>query len=354
MKFKSFDGTGDDILPQKVMKSGDTLTIPDAPKENYYFLGWAEAPSAGKAISLYVPDGYDAIQNKLNVPDQGYLGYAVKAEHEIQNVTTGKTLYAVYYQKLKATERADAANPTDQEFIWNDAIWRVINTRDEGTKRLVIKFNALTNKEGAGITDDTENDVFTTTFNKGTQFPIGYSYFNLDLPSGDGGNGYDASAIVGGLKQVIDDYYATLADTAAVQGVDLNNPDLSTFLGPGFEGTIGSALKYNNWGWALDENGHYIFFQDNRFETKAGSIKQAFALSYGDIHGAMGVPTTAKNTNLLFLSGAKYNGFWFRSPGYYHNNAGYIYNGTFGQSTSSYDVYGSSMAVRPSLYLSVD
>ncbi|WP_460055476.1 hypothetical protein, partial [Pseudolactococcus yaeyamensis] len=103
-----------------------------APKQDYYFLGWAETPSAANDATLYVPSGYGAIQNKLNPVDKIYLGYNVKSEHEIKNITTDKTLYAVYYKKLNATKKADAAQPTDQEFIWNDAIWRVVNTKEMG------------------------------------------------------------------------------------------------------------------------------------------------------------------------------------------------------------------------------
>ncbi|GHU39319.1 hypothetical protein FACS1894193_06540 [Bacilli bacterium] len=55
----------------------------------------------------------------------------------------------------------------------------------------------------------------------------------------------------------------------------------------------GTGNAYNNWTWKKDpaDNSLYSFYRDGRFETTVGvGMKQAFALSWGDVHGAIGVP----------------------------------------------------------------
>lgn len=82
---------------------GESLTIPDAQNANYYFLGWAESSSSDKTETLYVPETYSDIRKTLNTPDRIRLGYEVKSEHELKNITSDKTLHAVYYKKFDAT-----------------------------------------------------------------------------------------------------------------------------------------------------------------------------------------------------------------------------------------------------------
>ncbi len=359
--FRNYDDTGDDVLPQKAMKSGETLTIPDAPKENYYFLGWADAKNASNTETLYVPETYDDVRQVLNASDKKYLGYDVKSDHEIQNITANRTLYAVYYKKLNATEHASTDKPTAQEFIWNDAIWRVVNTRDEGARRLVVKVSALTEDEvvtklgialenGADVQykEATQDNALRVHFQSqdGATDTDSETYFFND-PSDDG---YDRSRV----KTIIDAYYSQLGDTSAVQAVTLNTPTLTQYLDKGVGGFTGSGAIYKNWQWSSDsaDSNNRRFYRDARFETTVGSTPQAFDLSYGDIHGALDVPTDPGNNNvpLLNFSGTNMNDFWLRSAGNSFQFAGYVNAGNI---RSNFSV-NSSLPVRPALYLSID
>lgn len=361
--FRNYDDTGNDVLPQKSMKLGENLGIPDAPKENYYFLGWAESPSVGKTETLYVPDASN-IQGKLNESDQAYLGYSVKSEHEIANLMADKTLYAVYYKQLKATSLADVANPTAQEFIWNDAIWRVVNTveRWNTNNRLVVKVSALTEDEvvnqlgipleNSGVTHVEEIvegalGVHFLSQTGATDTDNETYYFN----GAANDNGYERSR----LKTIIDIYYNQLGDKTAVQAVTLNMPTLMEYLNNGVGGFIGNGSTYNSWEWSRDaEDGNrQRFYRDARFETMEGGTKQAFALSHGDIHGALGIPTTSGNNkvSLLNFSETNVNFFWLRSAGNGANSAGLVARG--GDVGGGYGMDG-RIPVRPALYLSVD
>lgn len=349
ISFKNYDGTSD-VLPSKVIDyDKNTLSIPDAPKEDYHFLCWSETKSAAKTNVVYVPEKHKIIQNKLNSVDQNYLGYKVRSEHEITNITSDKTLYAVYYKTLKATSRANESNPTAQEFIWNDAIWRVVNTKDAGSKRLVIKGSALTEAEvtGLGISlekgpgmeeEQTRSDALSVHFhsqNGPADTDSERYYFNSNSD-----DGYERSR----LKEVIDKYYNQLGDKDAVEEVTLNTPDFAIYTGVGFGGNSGGLSTYNNWSYR-DSWG------DTRFETSFTGKKQAFALSYGDIHGAMGIPKKTYTTLLLDFYGVE-NRFWLRSADRDHDKAGAVTYGGF-----HYDVPGIIKypePVRPALYLSVE
>ena len=359
--FKDFTGATEVLPAKKITESDKDLTIPDAPKENYYFLGWAEAPNAAKTTTLYVPAGDTAIQSKLSSPDKSYLRYAAKPSHNIENITADKTLYAVYYKKLKATSLADPANPTAQEFIWNNAIWRVVNTRNDGSRRLVLKVNALTLDDmvAAMPSFSLENDAGNSMPEQQAGVDSAYRFHFHSLVgaidtddekyffNGPNDDGYGRSR----LKSIIDTYYNHLADKTAVQAVTLNTPTWTQLTGTGFAGT---AVSYKNWEWGRDpaDNNSPLVFRDARFETTFGGTKQAFALSFGDIHGAIGVPTTPGNltSSLLEFVGANKANTWLRSA-YDSSNAGELYPG--GVYVSGYFVYGPE-PVRPALYLSVD
>ncbi len=343
------------------MKSGETLTIPDAPKENYYFLGWADAKNASNTETLYVPETYDDVRQVLNAPDKKYLGYDVKSDHEIQNITANRTLYAVYYKKLNATEKADESKPKAQEFIWNDAIWRVVNTRDEGARRLVVKVSALTEDEvvaklgipletsGVTYAEATNNNALRVHFQSqdGATNTDDETYFF----NGANDDGYGRSR----LKTIIDAYYSQLADQSAVQAVTLNTPTLTQYLDKGLGGFSGTGSTYSNWEWSQDDadNKRHRYYRDARFETTVVGTPQAFALSYGDIHGALGVTTDPRNDNyvpLLNFSGTNMNYFWIRSAGYISSFAGVV-------NASNIDFSGNvnhTYPVRPALYLSID
>ena len=230
--FKDYTGATEVLPPKRITASDKDLTIPDAPKANYYFLGWAETPNVGKTATLYVPGSdYTDIRLVLNDPDKTYLGYNVKSAHEIKNITANKTLYAVYYKKLKATELADSAKPTAQEFIWNDAIWRVVNTRaTKASIRLVTKASALLQSEveaampsftleNGTYPEKILNNALTATFYSQM---VGSNDDKTLFFSGSGDDGYSRSR----LKTIIDAYYNHLTDKSAVQACDPQYPDL--------------------------------------------------------------------------------------------------------------------------------
>ena len=356
--FKEFTGATEVLPAKKITESDKDLTIPDAPKENYYFLGWAEAPNAAKTQTLYVPAGDTAIQGKLNAPDQTYLGYAVKPSHEIKNITADKTLYAVYYKKLKATGLADSANPTAQEFIWNDAIWRVVNTTATNPSlRLVVKASGLMQSEveaampsftfepSGQFAEKEDGNAVRVHFQTQESGTVDDKQLFFNSSNDDG---YGRSRV----KAIIDAYYNHLTDKTAVQAVTLNNPTWTQYTGTGYTGA--SKTSYNNWGWGTDSedgnrNKHY---RDARFETTLGGSKQAFALSFGDIHGVIGVPTTPGNytSPLLNFVGTNFNTYWLRSAGQATATAGRIGDGILYFANGMDGI----ITVRPSLYLSVD
>ena len=157
------------------------------------------------------------------------------------------------------------------------------------------------------------------------------------------------------LKSIIDAYYNHLTDKAAVQAVTLNTPTLTAYLSTANNGFDGTGSDYTSWEWVKDsaDGDRRKFYRDARFETTVGSgKKQAFALSYGDIHGAIGISTEANNNtaSLLNFSGANRPHFWLRSAGYYYSFAGGVGAGNL---SYGFDVYG-NLPVRPALYLSIN
>ena len=361
--FKDFTGATEVLPAKKITASDKDLEIPAGPaKTGEYFLGWAEsasqAPSSpgGTAVPtsmLYTPSSTTGVA-VLNAPDQGYLGYKEKTTHKLENIEADRTLYAVYYRALKGT------NAQGQDFIWNDAIWRVLNTTASSSSlRLVIKFSALMEDEVTAVMPS-----FGLENGTGIDFPevtvedaLRVHFHSQDGPvdtddemyffNSSSDDGYGRSR----LKSVIDAYYNHLADKTAVEAVTLNNPNWAQFTGTGY---LGTRVSYSNWEWSKDseDNNKSRAYRDARFETTLGGTKQAFALSYGDIHGAIGVPTTPGNTivELLRFNGSSNDRFWLRSTGSVTKNVGTISNGMI----SAFGLTQSSYFVRPSLYLTVD
>ena len=371
--FRNFDGTAT-VLDPVVVESGDSLTIPDAPvKANEYFLGWAEGPNQAPRPStsgvvtptstLYTPSQTSGVAT-LNVPDQSYLGYKEKSEHELTNITSDTTLYAVYYKGLKATGLADSAKPKAQDFIWNNAIWRVVNMveRNTANTRLVVKVSALTAEEVINQLGFTLEDGADVPYKEATQENDLRVHFQSQdgatdtdeetyFFNGPSDDGYSRSR----LKTIIDAYYNQLADQSAVQAVTLNTPTLTQYLTvDGTNGFIGTGSTYNNWRWPQDstDSNRYRHYRDARFETTVGGTPQAFALSYGDIHGVLAVPTAPGNNNvrLLNFSGTNWNSLWLRSAGSIYWNAGYVNEGNLYYSGG----VNQPLSVRPALYLSID
>lgn len=329
ISFKNFNGSAS-VLDSVEVAPGSNLPIPDAPvKANEYFLGWATAKSPANTETLYVPTSYTDIRLSLGVLDNAHLGYAVKSASPsaLSNIQANQTLYAVYYKQRTAVTKVG------DEFIWLNSIWRTLDTdmdnkASNGLQALVIK-----------VTDIGSCQFLIA----GSTYK---SYFDSSVMT-DGSNGYEDSRSAGGVGKVIDNWYNTnikgKAAEAFVQAVALNNPTYTEFTKTPF--TFDRGSRIGDWQW----NNYY---RDTRFATTlTGSVsKQAFALSYGDIYGHMGVGTTATSTSLFDFT---YNGgFWLRSAGENYRRAGVIYVASLQGDGQVYNTVNSFYA-RPALSLSI-
>ena len=284
--------------PTKYTYGVGVTSFANATKSGATFKGWYTAASGGAKIT------------------------------SLSATTTGnQTLYAQWDSPaIKVTNTAPGS-----EFDFAGSKWRILDTDMDnnaanGLQALVIRADSISisNKFIVGTTrDDLYFDNITT-----------------DGDGADGSNGYEDSRnlSIGGVGKVIDDWYknniAGTAAEAAVQAVNLNNPDFTTFKSS-ISFTSGSTIT--NWQWNK-------YHQDTRFATTLDSSgsKQAFALSYGDIHGHMGVGTTETRTDLLKLAGT----FWLRSPGFSYQYVGVVDSGIF-----NYLYVFRLIAVRPALSL---
>jgi hypothetical protein len=163
---------------------------------------------------------------------------------------------------------------------------------------------------------------------------------------------------------VIDSYYDKNIKNSNyenyVLGVNLNVPTFSEFVSPPeFDG---NAFNYGNgiFNWSWDR-----YWTDTRFATTlGGNNKQAFALSYGDIHtldksmffdGSTGPQNDTGNYNfLLSINNDKtYNSFWLRSAGRMSNFAGNILAGTLVRQNDHIALYD-ELPVRSALAIQLD
>ncbi|GAB2021745.1 hypothetical protein RyT2_08190 [Pseudolactococcus yaeyamensis] len=179
--------------------------------------------------------------------------------------------------------------------------------------------------------------------------------------NGPNDDGYGRSRV----KSIIDAYYNHLGDKSAVQAVTLNTPNLTEFLSTANNGFNGTGSTYGDWNWSrtssspfYDDSYHH---RDTRFETTVGSgKKQAFALSYGDIHGAIGVPTTPTTIHSALFDfitspNTHFSNFWLRSPGAGSGDVGGVSRlNMLENNLKYYSAVHTNSPVRPSLYLSVD
>lgn len=281
----------------------------------------------------------------LNQPDKRYLGYKAKNDYTISNITTDKTLYAVYYKSLQGTTLASKDNPTAQEFIWNDAIWRVINTKSTGvtaSNRLVIKVNALTQRD---LDQSEKESTAYVSFSKNS--------FYFASSNTIQGNGYETGASETGvdnrkyLKGAIDYYYEhKIQDETNVEKVNLNNPTFEQYRSIGFTGSVTGTPAYSNWSW---DN----WSRDTRFSTSLdGDKKQAFALSFGDINKFTTLESDGIKALLLNFSGTNTYQYWLRSPGRSAMYAGAINSGSMGYDFSVRQSI--TEKIRPALWLSIN
>ncbi|MDR1568457.1 MAG: InlB B-repeat-containing protein [Streptococcaceae bacterium] len=321
--FRTFDGVSLVRPAQRATKANNfTIDIPDMPEDSkYQFLGWSETPYAAKTTSLYVPENFDDVRERLNAADRAYLGYPTHSSHQLSNINSDVTLYAVYYNKLKGTTEVG------DEFIWADAIWRVLTV--DGNQRMVIKFNALTQSE-VGLAGEEAAKV---------NFRVDRTtYFDIT-----GKNGYEGSE----LEAIIDDYYtqyiSTKGDSQNVLDVNLNNPRYIDFVKDGFSGYLEDSPYTFYWG---------SWYEDTRFATTIGGDKQAFALSLGDINQLDEI------YGLLRFSYSNEDYCWLRSVGNQNYYASRLVSGTLNDygGTIGDNSYNSNVPevvpVRPALYLS--
>ncbi|MDR3190482.1 MAG: hypothetical protein LBT80_04665 [Lactobacillaceae bacterium] len=171
---------------------------------------------------------------------------------------------------------------------------------------------------------------------------IGQTAFNNDAYyfSATGVNGYTGSIV----KAKIDAYAQTLINTpsltAGILPVSLNDMSYDDFATDadriGFSGS-----GYNAWTAEFAP-------KDTRGVTTLGGIKQAFALSYGDIHTSVGDWAEASmNQNLCFLEDEPY---WLRSPGEKDNFATYENVNFYNRNAFLSD----TMAIRPAFWLTTN
>jgi uncharacterized repeat protein (TIGR02543 family) len=391
--FKNYDGSAE-IQPQgetstsKQVPYNQAYSVPVAPAvDNQLFLGWSTVPNMtrGTAPILYVPTGIDytaAYQATLNAPDQAYLGGA--GDGTSFTATQDTTLYAVYIKTLPATTTPNANAPILEEFIWNQAVWRVIKV--DGEKRLVIKVNPLTGDELTSLPNTSTEDSSDFESGDDSTLPGEVSFHdtqNTFYANADASTGYGESK----LRRVLDEWLAANIsgnELKQVLPVDLNLPtfdDLyAKYSSTGLNVYGGSDTGFNSWatpGWAN-------YYKVSDFATTLTDIttndgtayqfknvssnayqKQAFALSYGDIHTLADVSADSNKTNLLnFADQTTSNSAWLRGAGSVNYTAAFFSRRGNG-SDSPYE-YGrfdlanyahqgnSSAPVRPALWLSLE
>ena len=281
------------------------------------------------------------------------------------NVEGDKTLYAVYYKGLGATESPSSNAPTEQEFIFANAIYRVLKA--DNNNRLVLKVNALTESEFQSIGMSYEE----TDYGKGTTFhEISKTTFFSNL---DASTGYGESR----LKSIIDKWF-----TAYIAGVDKNKVlsvdlDMPTFTE--FRSTVNKYIEkdiltdyyhdYNNYaGW-------YQAYLIQEYKTSLTNIttndaskyngintykQQAFALSFGDLQTFLSIDGEYRETLVGWnnytasVNGSlpEPNNFWLRSASFGNKGASGVTSGDF--YTGGGQVDYSLKAVRPALWVTLD
>ena len=288
----AFDSTGGESVPPVIVTHGEKVSEPVAPTKD------------------------DAIPNDALAPhDFEFKGWYTDADLTTPfdfdtPITEPITLYAKW--GLPITEAglvnpsvasyADGKLGTQGDEVWFANSWFQILDEDmdddasNGLQALVIKIE----------------DIGDSKFNG-----IGPTYFDAS-----GTNGYDRSRSDGGVGQVIDTWYnTTIASNptleALVQKVELNNPDFTIFSAIGLDKNLGPQA----WSWSA-------YSHDTRFATTltASGSQQAFALSFGDIHGHMGVPEAEDTVPLLDFPN-RVGVFWLRSPGFNSQFVGVVGNG---------------------------
>jgi hypothetical protein len=210
-----------------------------------------------------------------------------------------------------------------KEFDFAGATWRILAEDMDpnvlGNQALIIRITPLTNAEAKGVSDETAADNYQPYLRDSDR------YFDSTSPYG---NGYDAGTgntnyLKGGLDYYYEHHLANVEDNAKyVNYVSLNNPTYDQFaqgkiLESNSTGDAPPPISATNWKYGN-------FCNDTNFNTTMGGIKQAFALSYGDINTTIGLSFDSNNTNPLLKLGTTDNDYFLRSAGSYFRAVGIV------------------------------
>ncbi|MDR1605781.1 MAG: hypothetical protein LBS41_01575 [Streptococcaceae bacterium] len=345
-------GTGSGIV---TIKTGEDLKIPPG---NVLSV----ALTAGRSQKLTTADDIEGISYTVNKNDSegdevapdGIRFIRVSAGATGDPVSQVLHFAASGTPKFSGTYTGTAdftitvAPEAGEEITFAGATWRILNPDIDATvpghQALIIKQEALSEKEMS-------DDGATGTDTPGAASLFSDSQANYFDSNGD--NGYDHSL----LKHEIGNYYAHfIANTPEAQyvnGVELNNPTFEAFknkvVAEGEAPFISAEATASSWGCTS-------WYKDERFATTLGSTKEAFALSYGDIHSYLDSETFTGDLSAPLLDFRTFlpPRYWLRSPGTNTAQAGLIYNANMKNSVNTTTVDASKLkSVRPALVVTL-
>ncbi|GHU37460.1 hypothetical protein FACS1894193_03440 [Bacilli bacterium] len=329
----TFDSTGGEAVASETVNHGQTVSEPvaptkddainpaDAPEHDFIFKGWYTEPDLTTPFDFETPMTENiTLYAKWGLPitEAGLVNPAVASYADGKLGTPGDAIWFAnaWFQILDEDMDDDASN---------------------GLQALVIKVYDIGNSQFIADT---------------TRYGLYFDNITSDGDSADGSNGYEDSRnpAIGGVGKFIDDWYnANIEGTvyeSSVQAVALNNPNYTDFTQIPF--TFDSGSTITNWIWKS-------YYQDTRFATilDVSGYQQAFALSYGDIHGHMGIAPPTTFTHLLDFQPTTHSvnpTFWLRSAGDSYRAAGRVDAGSINNLYRVHLFY----PVRPALSLLID
>jgi hypothetical protein len=209
-----------------------------------------------------------------------------------------------------------------EEITFAGATWRIlapdIDATVSGYQALIIKKAALSEKEMSS-----DGQTGSETAGKKIKFHESQgTYFDSN-----GDNGYEHSLLKSSIDHYYNNFIANTPEVAYVNAVSLNNPTLTDY-----NTAHNLTWTFNNGEWVKDALHPYStgYARDTNFETtltttlKPAGAKQAFALSYGDIHTNMGLGGTALTSIYLNFSDNLPADFLLRSVGKSYDSPGYV------------------------------
>ena len=307
--------------PEKDDEIVGVSTTGPIPEHDFIFRGWYIDPELTTAFDF-------------NTPITGNITLYAKWGLPVTEAGTNNDLGTKYGNNTLGDQG---------DTVWvANSWWQIIdddmdNNVTNGLQALVLKMEALTSDEATG---DSGMATYISHFKDDTTNPD--NYFNSD-----GTNSYEL-AVGTGLRGAIDHYYmSTVAAnyTDHVQAVNLHNPTLAEY----------NAANNLTWGYNGGGASWLNSYMDDHFATEleVTGTKQAFALSYGDIHVHMGMPvsSTDKISDLLNFSSSSDNQFWLRSVAVNYIGVGVVKAGDISYRNS---VYSGTQPVRPALALLIN